>query len=350
MRYAGIGFAMLLGMIAVPLPGVTGAAPASPDLKTMIEDYRRPADIPAPSDNGYSPARAALGKALFFDPRLSGSGALSCASCHNPVLGWSDGLRTGIGHMGSVLGRHTPAIENLAWGGPYFWDGRADTLEQQAKGPLQAEAEMNMPLADVAATVKAMPGYRAAFAAAYPGEAITIDTIAKSIANFERTLVSGEAPFDRWVKGDQHAISEKAKRGFVLFNGKARCAVCHQGWRFTDDGFHDIGVKSDDKGRGRLVPDVQPLNYAFKTPSLRNIALRPPYMHDGSEKSLPEVVDFYVDRFIARPSLSTDMKKLTLTKSERDELVAFLETLTSDSKPFAMPVLPRKEIALDNSR
>lgn len=312
------------------------------DLTAMKAEYRRPADIPTPPDNAYSIERASLGKALFFDPRLSGSGALSCASCHNPLLGWGDGLKTGIGHMGTVLGRHTPAIENLAWGGPYFWDGRAATLEDQAKGPLQADKEMNMPLTSVVSIVSNLGGYRQAFAAAYPGEPLTIDTIAKAIANFERTLVSGEAPFDRWIEGDERAISEPAKRGFVLFNTKARCAVCHQGWRFSDDGFHDIGLKSDDKGRGQVIAGVLPLAYAFKTPSLRNVARTAPYMHDGSEKTLREAIDLYDGRFVRRPSLSTDMKDVNLTQNEKDDLLAFLNTLTSDSDDVTLPRLPQR--------
>src|SRR5580765_7638584 len=146
--------AAIASLIAVALANAAEFKPTSPvDMQSMKNEYQWPVEIPAPQDNAYSPERAKLGKSLFFDPRLSGSGALSCASCHNPALGWADGLKTGIGHMGSHLPRHTPAIENLAWSGPYFWDGRAATLEEQAKGPLQAEAEMNMPLSDVAATV-----------------------------------------------------------------------------------------------------------------------------------------------------------------------------------------------------
>jgi cytochrome c peroxidase len=320
--------------------GVDKATPH--DLAAMKAEYGRSTEIPTPADNAYSVERVRLGKALFFDPRLSGSGVLSCASCHNPLLGWADGLATGIGHKGTVLARHTPGIENLAWGGPYFWDGRAWTLEEQAKGPLQAEKEMNMPLASVVSLVSSLQGYRDAFAAAYPGEPITIGTIAKAIANFERTLVSAQAPFDRWIEGDERAISESAKRGFVLFNTKARCAVCHQGWRFSDDGFHDIGLKSDDKGRGQVIAGVVPLTYAFKTPGLRNVARTAPYMHDGSEKTLRDVIDFYDGRFVKRASLSTDMKELNLTAGEKNDLLAFLNTLSSDEEEITLPQLPQR--------
>src|SRR5882757_4464994 len=212
----------VLIVFTVAYAGERKSDPASA-LEVMKADYQRPSEIPTPKDNSYSPERADLGKSLFFDPRLSGSGAISCASCHNPALGWSDGLPTGIGHMGSRLGRHSPAIEDLAWGGPYFWDGRAATLEDQAKGPLQAGAEMNMPLAKVVTTVSSIANYRSAFTAAYSGGPITIDLIVTAIADFEKTIVSGLAPFDAWVDGDERAISESAKRGFQLFNGKSNC-------------------------------------------------------------------------------------------------------------------------------
>ena len=326
------------------IAGVAGAVPPpsaeAPTLEELKADYRRPTEIPSPPENLYTPARAELGKMLFFDPRLSGSGALSCASCHNPALSWSDGLKTGIGHMGTRLARHSPTIENLAWGGPYFWDGRAETLEDQATGPIQAEAEMNMPAALVVGSVASTPGYRVAFARAYPGEAISLDTIGKAIANYERTIVSGQAPFDRWTEGAESAIGEDAKRGFILFNTKADCAVCHSGWRFTDDGFHDVGLKSKDKGRGVIVAGVPALQYAFKTPSLRNIALSSPYMHDGSQKTLLEVVDFYDRGFIKRPSLSPHIKRLGLSAQEKSDLVTFLETLTGDNTPVTLPNLP----------
>jgi cytochrome c peroxidase len=309
-------------------------------LEALKTEYRRPPDVPSPPDNSYSRERSNLGKSLFFDPRLSGSGIISCASCHNPGLGWADGLQTGLGNMGSHLTRRTPTIENLAWGGPYFWDGRAETLEEQAKGPLQSPTEMNKALLDVTQTVTSIAGYRSAFAAAYPGEPLNIDTIAKAIANFERTVVSGQAPFDRWVEGDEHAISDAAKRGFLLFDGKANCATCHSGWRFTDDGFHDIGVKSDDKGRGAVVTGIPALDHAFKTPTLRNVALRAPYQHDGSERTLRDVIDFYDGEYVNRESLSSDIKRLNLSDREKDDLVAFMQTLTGND-PVVLPLLPQ---------
>jgi cytochrome c peroxidase len=282
----------------------------------------------------------ALGRTLFFDPRLSGSGAISCATCHNPSLGWEDGLKRGIGHRGAELGRHTPTIIDVAWAEPLFWDGRAATLEEQAKGPIKSASEMNMPHDEAVKRVASISGYRAAFERAYPGEGVNIDTIAKAIASYERTIVSAKAPFDRWAEGDSQAISDSAKRGFVLFNGKAGCATCHSGWRFTDDGFHDIGLPSQDLGRAAIAPGIKVLEHAFKTPTLRNVDQRAPYMHDGSVATLEAVVDHYDHGFVARESLAPEMKPLKLTADEKADLIAFMRSLTSHDKPVELPTLP----------
>lgn len=320
------------------------AAVPTPDrgnLTATIDSYRRPTDIPSPAGNPTTPAKAELGKMLFFDPRLSGSGTISCGTCHNPSLGWQDGLAKGVGQKGGQLGRRTPTILNTAWGEPMFWDGRARTLEDQAKGPLASETEMNMPHAQVVAQIKATPGYARAFALAYPLRPIDIDTVAMAIAAYERTVVSAPAPFDRWVAGDDGAISPAARRGFVVFNGKAGCVSCHSGWRFTDDGFHDIGLPDADLGRGKLMPNLQIMQHAFKTPTLRNTAERAPYMHDGSMATLEVVVDHYDHGFVNRPSLASQMKPLGLTAQERSDLLAFLHTLSSADEKVTLPTLPR---------
>lgn len=334
--------------LALSIGAVTVAGARSPDIvvgggiAALLKPFARPANIPAPADNPVTEAKAALGKALFFDPRLSGSGAIACASCHNPSLGWQDGQVRGVGHHGAPLGRHTPTILNIAWAEPLFWDGRADTLEEQAKGPLSAPAEMNMPAGDAVAKVRSIPGYRAAFGAAFPGQPIDLDTIAKAIATYERTVISGTAPFDRWVRGDDKAVSEPAKRGFALFNStRTGCASCHSGWRFTDDGFHDIGLPDGDIGRARIVPGIAILEHAFKTPTLRNIAERPPYMHDGSLPTLEAVIDHYDHGYVDRPSLSPEMKRSKLTAQEKADLVAFLQSLSSRDKGVTFPILYR---------
>jgi cytochrome c peroxidase len=314
------------------------AVPGRPD---FIGDYVRPTSIPAPRDNPITPEKVALGQMLFFDPRLSGSGVISCATCHNPGLAWGDGLAKGIGHMGAQLGRRTPTILNVAYGEPFFWDGRAGTLEEQAKGPLASAAEMNMQAATAIPRIQSMAGYQAAFARAYPGKPISLDTIAAAIATYERTVVSAEAPFDRWIKGDEQAISESAKRGFVLFNGKANCAGCHAGWRMTDDGFHDIGLPDKDRGRADVVKGIVQLEHAFKTPTLRNVNQRAPYMHDGSVPTLAAVIDHYDNGFVRRPSLDTQMQPLNLTAAEKADLLALLDSLTSTDVPSIVPTLPQ---------
>ncbi len=210
-----------------------------------------------------------------------------------------------------------------------MWDGRADTLEQQVLLPLAAPREMNRPLGGVVGVVAAIPGYRALFASAFPDRPITPASIAAAIATYERTIVSGPAPFDAWVDGDEEAIPEAAKHGFELFNTRARCAACHSGWTFTDDGFHDTGLAGDDRGRGALLPDVAKLDHAFKTPGLRDVADRAPYMHDGSLPTLAAVVAHYNSGGIDRPSRSRLIAPLGLSSAEQADLVAFLRTLTS---------------------
>ncbi|WP_119302153.1 cytochrome-c peroxidase [Dongia deserti] len=314
---------------------------AGGDLAAMKKLYQRPTEIPFPADNPYTPAKAELGKTLFFDPRLSRSGVQACVSCHNPSFGWEDGHTTAVGENMLVLGRNSPTIINRAWGEIFFWDGRAASLEEQATGPITAPGEMNMPMDVLIEKLKGIAGYQRKFGQVFPGEGITERNIAASIATFERTVVSAEAPFDRWIAGDEKAISEDAKRGFILFNTKANCASCHSGWTFTDDSFHDIGLPAtDDIGRAKIVPGVPELEYAFKTPGLRNIDQRAPYMHDGSMTTLEEVVQHYVDGGIQRPSLDPDMRPIALSDQEVKELVAFMHTLTGQDRPMTLPVLP----------
>ena len=171
---------------------------------------------------------------------------------------------------------------------------------------------------------------------------ITVPKIEQALATFERSIVSDDAPFDRWIRGDEAAIGAAAKRGFALFNGKANCAACHSGWAFTDASFHDIGVaKNDDIGRGRLFPTSVKLQYAFKTPTLRDVTRRGPYMHDGSLSTLDDVIDLYNRGGIDRPSRDDEIHQLNLPQSEKAELIAFLQTLNGKAKPFTVPVLPR---------
>ena len=310
-----------------------------------ITPYRRPASPPpAPADNTVRADRVALGKALFFDPRLSRSTFVSCASCHNPSLSWTDATPTAIGRDMKPLRRRTPTLLNDAWAEAFFWDGRAESLEQQALGPITSHDEMDLSLPELKMRLASIPGYREQFAHAYPGEPVAGPVIAKALATFERTIVSGAAPFDRWIAGDSAAIPVEAKRGFALFTGRANCAKCHSGWRFTDDSFHDIGVAGGptDSGRGAVLRDIDGVQFAFKTPTLRNVALRYPYMHNGSEPTLDAVLDLY-DRGgrVHRPTLADEIGPLHLSRAERRALLSFLQTLTADDPPIAAPILPR---------
>jgi cytochrome c peroxidase len=259
------------------------------------KEYVRPAEVPFPEDNPYTAAKAELGRTLFFDPRLSGSNYISCGTCHNPSFAWGDGLPKGIGHAMTVLGRRTPTVLNLAWSEQLMWDGRFETLEDQALGPMSAPVEMNQQMEAIATELQAIPEYKTLFKVSFGGEGISVPNIAKAIATFERTIVSGIAPFDRWVAGEEVAISESAKRGFDLFNNKANCVACHSGWNFTDDSFHDVGLPDTDIGRGKQLPDIEVMQHAFKVPTLRNSVERAPYMHDGSLRNLFSVVAHYND-------------------------------------------------------
>jgi cytochrome c peroxidase len=307
----------------------------------LRNQYKRPQLIAFPSDNPYTPQKTQLGKKLYFDTRLSGGNVLACATCHNPGYGWGDGQPKGIGHGMNVLGRRSPTIINAAYLQILMWDGRAASLEAQALGPIQADVEMHLPLDQLMARLKSIAEYGPLFESAFGQKDIQPSMVAQAIATFERTVVSGRAPFDQWIDGDEKAMSEEAKHGFVTFNTKARCAECHSSWRFTDDSFHDIGLPSDDIGRGKFLPDVIKMQHAFKTPGLREISRRAPYMHDGSIPTLEAVVDHYAKGGVDRPSRSDVMKPLQLSTQEKADLVAFMNALTSDVGPISVPMLPR---------
>jgi len=307
----------------------------------MKLQYQRPALIPFPKENPYTPEKASLGKTLYFDPRISVTSSQSCASCHSPGFGWGDGLAVGVGHGMAKLNRRSPSIVNAAWGAIFMWDGQAANLEEQALGPIQSAGEMNMPIEQLIARLGSIATYKPVFETAFPGEGMNPGTLAKAIATYERTVVSERAPFDSWVEGDEHAIAEEAKRGFAIFNTKGQCSSCHEGWNFTNDGFHDIGLPGADDGRGKLLPGILKMKHAFKTPGLREITQRSPYMHDGSIATLEAVVAYYDGGGVERPSRSDLIKPLGLTAQDKSDLVAFLRSLTSKLDPTAMPVLPR---------
>ncbi|MGF1462900.1 MAG: cytochrome-c peroxidase [Maricaulaceae bacterium] len=291
---------------------------------------REPTMAPFPKGNPYSPAKRALGERLFFDPILSKNNNVSCATCHDPDRGWEDGAALSATHRGDSMSRHTPTLLNVGWGVVYFWDGRAATLEAQALSPIVSDDEMAASETMILERLNADASYREAFEAVFPGLGVSLEGVLCALATFERTIVSGEAPFDRWVGGDETAISPSAKRGFELFTGKANCVACHQGWRFTDDGFHDIGLPDADRGRGAVMPGIEVLEHAFKTPTLRDVAIRAPYMHDGSLPSLEAVIEHYDGGAVPRRSLSAAVRPIGLSAQDKEDLVNFLHTLTED--------------------
>ena len=349
-----MGFARLVAVTLVGFSAVLVNATALAEaVKPKMEDYltpnredldlfARPAEVPQGKNNLSTPARIALGKQLFFDPRLSGSNFISCATCHNPALGWSDGQKTAVGHGMQALGRATPTILNTAYQRAQFWDGRASTLEEQALGPIVAAGEMNQPLDELIVKLKAIPGYVELFAAAYPGEGIVAGTVAKAIAVFERTVIASESDFDRWLAG-KSAMSREALWGFVVFKGKGNCTACHTGHNFADDKFHNIGLKEVDNPGRYAIEAKEALKGAFKTPTLRDIALTAPYMHNGAYATLEEVVEHYdAGGFKNGGRPSEDMKPLNLSKEDKKALVAFMRALTGDPVEVTLPRLPVK--------
>ena len=318
-----------------------------------------------PKTNPLTPAKIELGRKLFFEARLSADGNISCATCHKPELAFTDGKTVAEGIFGRLGTRNSISVLNTMFNNAQFWDGRSDTLEQQAIEPLVNPLEMgNSSHDDVIDRLRALAGYRAEFQTVFGGE-ITIGRLAQAIASFERSLVSGDSPFDRYVAGDERAISEEAKRGFAIFRGRGRCARCHsfseQRPFFTDFSYHNTGVAANDpnfdklarqaataaesvrakdllgqlaKQRGgqelgRILVSYQLFDLgAYRTPSLRNIALTAPYFHDGSARTLADVVRFYNGGGKANINLEEELHTLGLSEDDQDDLVAFLMSLT----------------------
>jgi cytochrome c peroxidase len=301
--------------------------------------FKRPVGaLPAPPDNPLTPDKIALGARLFTDTRLSGRGDRSCAGCHRPERAFTDGRRRAISIAGPPLRRNTPFLFNLAWSKEFFWDGRAPTLETQVRMPIEEPLEMGGDWPSIVRRLEADAPLSGRFRDTFP-EAPTIssETISEALASYVRSLVSPPTRFDAWIEGDAQALNPAEVRGFGLFVGKAGCVLCHVGWRFTDDRFHDIGLKSLDAGRG-AVPGGTPGLGAFKAPGLRELVHTAPYMHDGSLASLDAVVRHYAGGFVARPSLATHInRKLRLSAQERADLIAFLRALSNEKGPARVP-------------
>lgn len=297
-----------------------------------------------PAANPPSAAKIELGKQLYFDGRLSKDGTVSCASCHDPKKGFSNGERFATGVGGAKGGRSAPSVINAAYYRQQFWDGRAASLEEQALGPIQNPIEMAETLESVVKKLSAIEGYRSQFKDVF-GSDVTSDGIGKAIAAYERTILSGNAPYDAFKAGDKTALSEIAERGRKLFFSKANCSACHSGPNFSDNSYHNVGIGMDQKkpDPGRVVVSrLEGDRGAFKTPTLREIARTAPYMHDGSLKTLEDVVEHYIKGGIANDYLDEDLFPLRLTADDKKDLVTFLvEGLSSpdypDHKPPKLP-------------
>ena len=297
-----------------------------------------------PADNPLTPEKIELGKKLYFDPRLSVDGNISCATCHHPTFGFSNGAPVAAGFQGQIGNRNCPTVLNRLYSKAQFWDGRAASLEDQALGPVQNPIEMANTLHGMTGALNKIIGYKAEFKKAFGSEEITPQRVAQAIASFERTLLSGNSAFDRFQAGDTSALSPSAQRGLAIFKGKGNCAECHPAPNFTDEKYHNLGVGMDkpnpDLGR-YMVTKRETDKGAFKTPTLRDIAETGPYLHDGSEATLEAVVELYDRGGVPNPNLDRDMKPLGLTKEDQQDLIAFLESLTGESNKVEEPVLPK---------
>jgi cytochrome c peroxidase len=311
------------------------AAPASQgELKLSLPFGLDESAIVIPADNPLTKGKVELGRLLFFDKRLSKNNTIACASCHMAQFAFTDGKPVSAGIHGLKGGRSAPASLNRLFSKTQFWDGRAATLEEQSVGPLINPVEHGFANHDeMVAKMKKIPGYRKLFKDVF-GTDITTEGVGMAIASFQRTILSGNSPADRFdLGGDEKAISPEAQKGLELFRTKARCTRCHSGFNFTDEKFHNLGIGWDtntvDLGR-YMVTNNQADIGAFKTPTLREISRSAPYMHDGRFKTLEEVVNFYNQGGVKNPHQDELVIPLELTDQEKHDLVAFLRTLNGE--------------------
>lgn len=296
--------------------------------------------LPVPQDNPLTPASVALGQRLFADPILSRDGKMRCATCHDPGRAFTDGRRFSAGVAGAVPRRHTPTLVNAAYRQTFFWDGREATLERQVLGPIADPSELGLGLAMAQERLSRDPSYVRAFREAF-GQPPNPGNLGRALGAYVRSILSGNAPVDRYLAGEGAALSPAARDGLSVFRGRGRCSRCHLGPDFTDDRFHNTGVAwrngpPSDLGRFE-VTGRQTDRGAFKTPTLREVGRTAPYMHDGSLASLEDVVDFYNRGAEANPFLDSDVRPLNLTAAERSAIIAFLHALTGTVQHGAPP-------------
>ena len=326
----------VVGAILLLIAGAVGVEAASQEVyEPKIPLGLDEEGFVVPADNPITNNKIELGRFLFFDKRMSQDNTISCSTCHIPVLAFTDGqpVSTGISHQQG--GRSAPTAINRGFSKVQFWDGRAPTLEAQSVGPLSNSIEHGFPDNNaVVAKINQIKGYKKLFTNAFGTDTITIGHVGKAIASFQRTLISGNSPFDRFdYNGEENAISESAKRGKKLFFDKARCNLCHFGTNFSDEKFHNIGIgwggENLDVGRFNVTKDTKDMG-AFKTPTLREISKTAPYMHDGRFATLEDVVEHYNAGGVKNPFLDNQIIPLNLTESDKRDLVEMLRTLNGE--------------------
>ncbi len=292
-----------------------------------------------PANNPITNEKVELGRLLYFDKRLSKNNTISCATCHDPAKGWTDQSPVSTGIHGLKGTRSAPPVFNATYNELQFWDGRAPSLEEQAKGPIQNPVEMGFSLKGVEEKIGKIKGYQKLFKKAFGSTQVTADKIVQAIASFERTILSGDSDYDQFIAGNKKALSPSAQRGMNLFFGRAHCDVCHSGVNFSDSQFHNLGVgmnaKKPDLGR-YLITKKEGDQGRFKTPGLRGLLYTHPYMHDGSEKTLEAVVDFYNKGGNPNPYLDKEIHPLGLNAQQKKDLVAFLIAL--NGKPVRVKI------------
>ncbi|RNC70730.1 MAG: cytochrome-c peroxidase [Desulfuromonadales bacterium] len=334
MKGKTIPLILILGLAA-------GAAWGKEDVMNRARGIFKPipAKAPAMKDNPANPARVELGRMLYFDPRLSASHLISCNTCHNVGLGGTDLLETSIGHGWQKGPRNSPTVLNAVYNIAQFWDGRAEDLAAQAKGPVQASVEMNNKPENLVATLKSIPGYIPIFKKSFPGEAdpVTFDNVAKAIEVFEATLVTPDAPFDKYLKGNRKALSAAEEQGLTLFLDKG-CVACHSGINVGGTGYFPFGVKEDpgpeirpvdDTGRYKVTSTAAD-KYVFRSPSLRNVAITMPYFHSGKVWNLNDAVKI----------MGSAQLGIKITDDDAAKITSFLTTLTGKQPKVMHPVLP----------